>query len=136
MTPTAIALLGFAAWSILLVVTLGGIRTSLVLAGKKAANAFSPSGEDLEGFGKRLTRAHANCYENLPAAGAILLYALATDQTGVTDPAAYLFLAARIAQSLVHLVSTSRPFVLVRFAFFIVQIVILAWWLLQFLGAG
>ena len=77
MTPTAVALLGFAAWTILLVAFLGLYRTGLVLAGKKAANAFSPSGEDLEGFGRRLTRAHANCYENLPVAAAVLLYAIA-----------------------------------------------------------
>ena len=136
MTPTAVALLGFAAWTILLVAFLGLYRTGLVLAGKKAANAFSPSGEDLEGFGRRLTRAHANCYENLPVAAAVLLYAIAAGETAVTDGAAYLFLGARIAQSVTHLISTARPFVLVRFAFFIVQVGLLAWWILQFFMAG
>ncbi len=136
MTPTAVALLGFAAWTILLVAFLGLYRTGLVLAGKKAANAFSPSGEDLEGFGRRLTRAHANCYENLPVAAAVLLYAIAAGETAVTDGAAYLFLGARIAQSVTHLISTARPFVLIRFAFFIVQVALLAWWIVQFFMAG
>lgn len=136
MTPTAVALLGFAAWTILLVAFLGLYRTELVLAGKKAANAFSPSGEDLEGFGRRLTRAHANCYENLPVAAAVLLYAIAAGETAVTDGAAYLFLGARIAQSVTHLISTARPFVLIRFAFFIVQVALLAWWIVQFFMAG
>jgi uncharacterized MAPEG superfamily protein len=132
MSPTAVALLGFAALQIVLVIMLGGFRTALVFGGKKSASGFNPSGEDLEGFGRRLTRAHANCYENLPVAGAVMLYSIATDQTAITDPAAMIFLGARIAQSLTHLISTTRPFVLIRFAFFIVQIGLLAFWLLQF----
>ena len=131
MTPTAVALLGFAAWTILLVMTLGVLRTGLVFAGKKKANEFKASGDDLAGFGSRLTRAHANCYENLPLAGAVLLYAIATNQTAVTDPLAMIFLGARLAQSLTHLASTSRPAVTVRFLFYVAQVVILAWWILR-----
>jgi uncharacterized MAPEG superfamily protein len=130
MTPTALALLGFALWTILLVVTLGFYRTGLVFGGKKKSNEFKPSGEDLEGFGYRATRAHANCYENLPVAGAVLLFAIATNQTAITDPLAFAFLGARVLQSLTHLASTSRIAVLLRFAFFIVQIVILVFWIL------
>lgn len=131
MTPTAVALLGFAAWTILLVMTLGVLRTGLVFAGQKKANEFKASGDDLAGFGARLTRAHANCYENLPVAGAILLYAIATSQTAITDELAFAFLGARILQSLTHLLSTSRPAVLVRFAFFLVQLAIIIFWLLK-----
>lgn len=131
MTPTAVALLGFAAWTILLVMTLGVLRTGLVFAGQKKANEFKASGDDLAGFGARLTRAHANCYENLPVAGAILLYAIATSQTAITDELAFAFLGARLLQSLTHLLSTSRPAVLVRFAFFLVQLVIIIIWLLK-----
>jgi uncharacterized MAPEG superfamily protein len=131
MTPTAVALLGFSAWTILLVMTLGVVRTGMVFAGKKKANEFKASGDDLAGFGARLTRAHANCYENLPVAGAVLLYSIATSQTAITDELAFAFLGARILQSLTHLLSTSRPAVLVRFAFFIVQLVIIIIWLLK-----
>jgi len=134
LSPTATALLGFAAWTIALVVLLGLYRSGLVMGGKKAANQFNPSGEDLEGFGRRLTRAHANCYENLPVAAAVLLYAIATRQESATDPLAYVFLGARIAQSVVHLISTSRPFVLIRFTLFLVQVAILVFWLLKFFG--
>jgi len=130
MTPTAIALLGFAAWTIILVVGLAVFRVSLVSAGKKSAAGFSPIGDDVEGFGKRLTRAHANCYENLPLAGAVLLYAVATDQTAVTDGLALIFLGARLAQSLTHLASTSRPAVTIRFLFYVAQIVIISYWIL------
>ena len=65
-----------------------------------------------------------------------MLYAIATEAVAITDPAAYAFLGARIAQSVAHLISTSRPFVLIRFAFFIVQIAILAWWLVGLFRAA
>lgn len=131
MTPSAVALLGFAAWSILLVVLLAIFRVSLVTAGKKSSAGFSPMGDDVDGFGRRLTRAHANCYENLPLAGAVLLYAIATNQTAITDGLAMAFLGARLLQSLTHLASTSRPAVSIRFAFYVVQILILAFWILK-----
>lgn len=131
MTPTAVALLGYVAWALLLLVALAVVRTSLVMQNKKAANAFSPGGDDIGGFARRLTRAHANCYENLPLAGAVLLYAIATGQTAATDGLAYLFLGARVLQSATHLASTSSQAVTVRFAFFLVQVGILAYWLLK-----
>ena len=131
MSATAAALLGYAAWTILLVMSLGLYRTGLVMTAGRAANSFSASGDDVEGLGQRLTRAHANCYENLPVAAAVMLYAVATGQTGVTDPLAYVLLGARLAQSVTHVVSSSRTFVLIRFAFYLVQTVIVAIWILQ-----
>lgn len=131
MTPTAVALLGYVAWALLLLTALAVVRTSLVMQNRKAANAFSPGGEDVGGFAQRLTRAHANCCENLPLAGAVLLYAIAAGQTGATDGLAYVFLGARVLQSLTHLASTSTQAVTVRFAFFLVQVGILAYWLLK-----
>jgi uncharacterized MAPEG superfamily protein len=129
MTETAVALMGYVAWTILLVLTLGLYRTGLVFAGKKKANEFKATGDDLAGFGARLTRAHANCYENLPAAAALMLYAIATDQTAITDRLALALLGARLLQSLVHLASTSRPAVLVRFVLYVVQLAILIIWI-------
>ncbi|MEM8772383.1 MAG: MAPEG family protein [Pseudomonadota bacterium] len=134
MSPTAVALLGFVAWTLLILMSLGAFRSAIVMNGKRAANSFNPSGADLEGFGQRLTRVHANCYESLPIAGAVLLYAIATNQTALTDPLAYLFLAARIAQSAVHMISTSNLFVFIRFGFFGVQLAVLSWWLVKLSG--
>jgi uncharacterized MAPEG superfamily protein len=133
MTPTAIAVLGFAAWSLTLLVLLGLVRTVISLRGK-SPNSFKPSGEDLPGLPHRLTRAHANCYENLPTAAAVMLFAIATDQTAVTDPLALVFLGARLAQSVTHVASVANPMVLVRFFFFIVQQSILGYWLARFFG--
>ena len=136
MSPTAAALLGFAAWTIFLVLALGALRSATAMTTGKKASTFSPGGEDLPGLGRRLTRAHANCYENLPVAAALLLYAVATDATHVTDPLAYWFLGARLAQSLTHIVSASDVAVLVRFGFYIVQILIQIYWLLAFTGVA
>jgi len=134
MTPTAVALLGFVSWALLLLMSLGVLRTMATLTGGRAANSFSPSGDDMPGLGKRLTRAHANCYEFLPLAGVVMLYAIATGQTAATDGLAYAFLGARVAQSATHIISTSSTFAIIRFGFFAVQLVIMIIWLLKLFG--
>lgn len=131
MIPTAMVLLSLVAWTLLLVMGLGAFRTYLVMAKGRAANSFVATGDDVDGFGKRLTRAHANCYEMLPAAAIVLLYAIATEQTAATDGLALTFLGARLAQSITHLISASNTFVLIRFTFFLVQILIVIYWLLK-----
>ncbi|MEZ5596556.1 MAG: MAPEG family protein [Pseudomonadales bacterium] len=136
MTATAHALLGFTAWSLLLVLCIGLFRLYRTASTGKQPNTYLPSGEDLPGLGARLTRAHANTYEFLPAAGAVMLYAIATGQTGVTDGLANYLLGARILQSLIHIASTSVPAVFARFLFFAAQVGIVAWWVYLFLSAG
>lgn len=135
LSATATALLGLVAWALLLIVLLVSQRGLLVLSGKMAVNAFNPDGSNLpSGFGQRLVRCHANCLENLPLQAALLLYALATAQSAITEPLALLLLGARLLQSLMHLISTSPLFVWLRFVAFFVQLAILAWWLLQLAG--
>lgn len=130
MNASAVALVGYIAWFTLLLTTIGTLRSGLVLGGKRAANSFTPAGDDVSPFSQRLCRAHANCYEAFPVVGGLLLLALATGQTAVTDPLALILLAARVAQSVVHLASTSPIAVLARFGFFGVQIGIAIWWLI------
>lgn len=126
MSPSAVALAGFAAWTLFLVLMIGLYRAGLVLAGKRAPNQFDPGGGDLGEFSRRLCRAHANCYENLPIFGGLIAVALATGQQELTDGLALWFLAARIGQSAVHLVSTSNVAVNVRFALYLAQWVMMA----------
>lgn len=134
-SPTAVALLGLAAWMLVLLFVMVNQRGLLVLSGKMRVNAFAPDGSNTpEGFGRRLVRAHANCVENLPLLFAVLLYALATGNTAITDGLAVLLLAARVFQSVMHLISTSPIFVWLRFAGFMVQLMIVAWWLLRLAG--
>jgi uncharacterized MAPEG superfamily protein len=100
----------------------------MVLRGKVAANAFTPDNAGLSPFMQRLARAHANCVESLPVFGGLLLVAIATDRTTVTDPLAYLLLSARALQSLIHLASLSQLAVTTRFLAFAVQLGIALYW--------
>lgn len=135
MTSTALALVGFATWTLALLGVIGTLRAFLSVTGRRAPNSFRPDGTDVSPFAARLARAHANCIENLPIFSALALVAMATGRTPVTDPAALVFLAARVAQSSVHLISTSNRAVQLRFAFFSVQIVIYLWWAVALLGS-
>jgi len=134
MSNTQCALLGLASWQVLMLLLLAGFRLYTSVAAKKPANTFAADGSDVPGFGQRMVRVHANCYENIPLFLALLLFAIATDNTAITDPGAMILLGARIAQSLVHMISVSVPAVLLRFALFVVQVGLVVCWLWQFLS--
>lgn len=132
-SASAIALTGFITWALLLLVLMESIRSQLVLRGKVRANAFTPDNAGLSPFMQRLARAHANCIESLPIFGGLLLVAIATDRTAITDPLAYLFLASRVVQSVIHLVSLSPSAVTLRFTAFAVQLAIGLHWAFKLL---
>jgi uncharacterized MAPEG superfamily protein len=133
-SATALTLTAFIAWALLLLVLMAIMRSQLVLRGKVPANGFTPDNAGLSPFMQRLARAHANCVESLPVFGGLLLLAIVTEKTAITDPLAYMFLASRIIQSLVHLVSTSPIAVMVRFAAFAAQIIIGLYWVFLLLS--
>jgi uncharacterized MAPEG superfamily protein len=132
-TPSSLALTGFIAWALLLLVLMEIIRSQLVLRRKVPANGFTPDNASLSPFMQRLARAHANCVEGLPIFGGLLLVAIATGRSSITDSLAFVFLACRVFQSLVHLVSLSATAVTVRFAAFAVQMAIGAYWAFRLL---
>jgi uncharacterized MAPEG superfamily protein len=138
MSPSALALIGYAAWTVFLVTWIVLLRTVYVLSGKRAANSFAPWGEDLSPFSGRLCRAHANCYENIAVFAALILLAMVTGHGDITDPLARWVLAARVAQSMVHLVSISEIAVTLRVTFLLAQLGIEAYWIVQLglLGFG
>lgn len=133
LSPSLLALLIYAAWTLILVGVIAALRASLVLRGQRQANAFAPWGDDVSPFSARLCRAHANCVENLPLFASVVLLAAFSNQTLVTDRQALWAVAARLAQSMVHLMSTSPRAVLIRFAFMAAQMLILGWWILLLL---
>jgi hypothetical protein len=59
------------------------------------------------------------------------LLALATGSSVVTDGLALYLLLARFGQSAMHLISTSELAVQIRFVLFVVQQVIVIYWLFQ-----
>jgi len=118
-------LLGFATWTLLLLMATVGVYRWVNILFRRAAIASFRS-DQLEGqdWYRRGTRAHANCVENLPVFGAIVLV---ISFAGITGPAVnYLctiVLIARVCQSLVHVSHVQTDAVVaVRFSFFCVQL--------------
>ena len=134
MTATLTALTGFIAWTLLLLIVMELIRSKMVLAKDMPANGFRPDNANLPPFMQRLARAHANCLEGLPVFGGLMLVAVASGQSALTDALAPLLLGARIVQSTIHLASLSALAVTLRFVAFSVQLVIAAYWAIRLLG--
>ena len=132
-TPSSMALLGFCALYLCLLITLVGYRTAVTLSGKREANDFSPTGDDETGFIRFLIRAHANMYEAFPFWG-LLLLGIATGQNEITDGLALACLGLRTGQVMTHLISTRVIAVKIRFGFFLGQIAIFGYWILVFAG--
>ena len=126
MTVPVWMLLGFAAWSALLLLsTVGVYRWSRILTGRVAIREFRADQVEGKDWYRRSMRAHANCVENLPVFGAIVLALYVGGVGGPTvDVLSIGILVARVIQSLVHvcLVQTNAV-VAVRFTFFFVQLV-------------
>ena len=120
MTVPLWMLLGFAAWTVLLLLsTVGVYRWSRILTGRVPIRDFRADQVEGEDWYRRSMRAHANCIENLPVFGAIVLALYVAGVGGsIVNLLSISVLAARIAQSLVHvcLVQTNTVAV-VRFAF-------------------
>mgnify|MGYP001460215694 CR=1 FL=1 len=128
MSTTAIALIGLVVWTVVLAFIMIGKRLSSVMSGEKDIHSFQPDGKDVGDFGLRATRAHLNSLEVLPLAATIMLLAIATGNTAVTDGLAMAFLYCRVIQSVIHLISVSKMMVLLRATFFTVQFVFLIIW--------
>lgn len=131
MSPTLLSLLGFLAWTLVLLVLMEVVRAKLVVSGQVPANGFNPENSNLSPFMQRLARAHANCLEGLALFGGLMLLAVVAGRSAVTDPLAYALLGARIVQSSIHLASTSVAAVNVRFAAFAVQMGIAVVWVVS-----
>ncbi len=126
MTLAIFMLLGFAAWTVLLLLfTVGVYRWSRILTGRVPISDFRADKVKGEDWYLRAMRAHANCVENLPVFGAIVLALFAGGVGGpAVDALSATVLVARVLQSLVHVCFVQTNAVTaVRFAFYFVQIV-------------
>ena len=130
MTLPVWMLVGFAAWTVLLLLaTVGVYRWSRILTGRVAIREFRADQIEGADWYKRAMRAHANCVENLPVFGAIVL-GLYVGNVGsaLVNALAVAVLVARVMQSLVHVCFVQTDIVTsVRFGFFFVQIVSFLW---------
>ena len=133
MSQTIIALAGYIIWTMLLLLALASYRTVLVSSKQRKSLKFASDGSDVSEFGHRLTRAQANCVESFAFIGGTMLLALATNSAVITDGLALVLLAARLAQSLVHIASTANMAIQIRFVLFLIQFGICGYWLFMLL---
>ncbi|MGE5217781.1 MAG: MAPEG family protein [Chloroflexota bacterium] len=130
MTLPVWMLLGFAAWTVLLLTaTVGVYRWSRILTGRVEVRNFRADQVEGEDWYKRAMRAHANCIENLPVFGAIVFALHVGNVAGnLVDILAIAILIARVMQSLVHVCFTqTNTMASIRFGFFFVQMVGFLW---------
>ena len=117
-------LLGFAAWTLLVLFTTVGVyRWRRILTGRTAVAAWRADEQQGSEWYRRAVRAHLNCVENLPVYTAIVVALLATRVTSsILDGLAVTILVARICQSSIHLLVEQTNMVAgIRFVFFFVQ---------------
>ena len=123
-------LLGFAVWSMLvLILTVGIYRWGLIFAGRVQVAEFRADQVEGSDRYRRAMRAHLNCLENLPIFGAIVLVIVVSGaRSSALDVLALTFMGARIIQTLIH-VSREQTNLLayLRFGFFLVQLVCMLW---------
>ena len=118
-------LLAFAGWTLLvLLVGVGVYRWSLILTRRAELSSFpgdTPHGSPAY---RRAVRAHANCIENLPVFGAIILCAEAANlEPAHMGSLAVVTMAARVAQTSIHMaLPETNAAVGVRFSFFTAQV--------------
>lgn len=130
------SLLLFVAWTLLLLLVSVAYRAAMVFSFTKKADAWT-RGRDAEdpAVFKRVGDAYMNCLEMLPMFAAVILAAAVLDKSDVTNGLALLFIAARVGQSVAHVISVHHLMIFfARFPLFMVQVVLLVWWLLKLAG--
>ena len=129
------ALLGFAAWTAVLVFGVFLYRGLRFVTGSPI-NSWPRGAKPANDAGviKRLEDAHANCLENLPIFAVIVLGAAAMGRLDTIAALAPWVLYARIGQSLTHLTGTGQLHVLVRATFWAVQLGLMLWMLFKLLA--
>ncbi|MBO9469281.1 MAPEG family protein [Endozoicomonas sp. G2_2] len=129
---------GFAGWTLLLIGAMIAYRIPLVLSMRKRADAWTRGREvDQAAVMTRLEGAYANCLEMLPIFASVVLVAAVADAEAITAGLAGWFLAARIGQSVAHIISVHHLVIFfARFPFFLVQVLILAYWIIALLQLG
>lgn len=118
------AVLGFALWTLVLVFVSVNWRVLEVLRGKGINSWGRNDGIPVPPLVMRMQHAHLNCLENLPIFAVLVFAAAFMGKSAAVDSLACYVLAARVAQSLVHLIGTSQALVFVRATFYVVQVLI------------
>jgi hypothetical protein len=124
-------IIGLIGWSVFLIAALLILRSILVLTRKVAINEFLPDGSNLGQANERYMRALYNSLENLPILIGTLLTAVVMGMTTLSDQVASYVLLARMAQTVVHVISTSPTAVAARVTFYVIQLGICGYLLVE-----
>ena len=129
------ALLGFAAWTVILIDCVFLYRGVKFLGGTPI-NHWPRQAKPMDDMAlvRRMEDAHANCLENLPVFAVIVLAAAAMGRLDAIAALAPLVLYARIGQSMVHLLGVGKMHVLVRASFWSVLLGLFIWMLAKLLA--
>lgn len=109
------------------------LRVGAAKAKKITFETVTTDNRNISEFAYRLSRAHANCFENLPIFVGIVLVATMTGRIEVINSLVYVFIFARLLQSSVHLYSASARFVPLRGLCFGVQVLLQVYWIIMLL---
>jgi len=104
MTVPVWVLLGFAAWTINhLLATVGLYRWSRILTGRTQMKEFRADKIEGEDWYHRAMRAQANCVENRPVYGSVVVAIVVTGAASlILDLLAIVLLVARVRQTVIH----------------------------------
>lgn len=124
-----ITLLGFCLLSFSLLFVMVFVRVKAVRKGLRAKD-MRPDNENISDFAYRVSRAHANYYENLPILVAITVVAAMNDALHIMQGSALVLLFLRALQTSVHLYSGRMRYAMLRGALFASQVVIQIYWVI------
>jgi|GEM_PF-372632 len=127
MPPAYIVLAGFTLWSLMWLLVLVGVRIVEMRKGN-IISSFNPPYDKVPPFGRRVARVYGNCLETLPIYASLVLVAGATSLLHILGDTVWIFLGARIAQSLTHAYSTQDMWSYIRGIFFAVQVFLMLYW--------
>lgn len=136
MTASLTALGLYIGWTLLLLIGTLSFRGFMVMTGKRGADAWTRGRDPQDpAFFQGMAGAYANCLETAPLFAAIILIAHVSGQSAVTDSLVMVFIAARVIQSLAHMISVTHWMIfLVRFPAFVVQVALMTFWAIALLG--
>lgn len=121
-------------WTAALALIAPSYRSVLVLTAGKSAGDFPRGKHEGPAWYQRTLDAHANALENLPLYAGVVLAGYAAGALDMLNELAWIYLGARILQSLSHLISTSHWFVMARFTFWLIQMGLILSFALSVLG--
>lgn len=122
--PPLVALVLFAVWALVLVMSIGAWRSVQIIGGQKKAGDFPAGTQHGSDPYWRLNRAHMNTLENLPIFATLVLSGLYVQaDSPMFHILPSLILYARLTQSLIHIASGSALAVTLRFSAYLVQVV-------------